>query len=139
MGVDLDLSARRTALRWSWQDRLIGGQLNITGDEFSISKSFGIDTQTKLDARAALNLHTRRVLFSLRVRPFGRVIATSGDDSGLTIKQTIPIDPRLAVEYAGRVHLPEARFCAGQSSALSLGDGNFQFHLDQLNLRFLIE
>lgn len=65
-------------------------------------------------------------------------MATAGDESGLMVRQALPVDPRLTVEYAARVHLPEARFFAGNSSRLSLSNDNFEVHLKELCLRFMV-
>lgn len=139
LGVDYNIHKRETALKWSWKDRLIGGHLSLNGDELSITKSFNMDKQTKLDVRAAIDFHTRRTLLSVRVVPFGRVMAGAGPDGSIAIRQTVPIERRLAIEVCGRVRLPEARFTAGSHASISLGEGNFVVDVDELNPRFLLQ
>lgn len=139
LGADLDVVSRRASLNWSWRDRIIGGHLHFTSDELSISRSFDVDSQTRVDVRAAFDFHTRRTLFSLRVKPFGRVTATAGNKPGLAVRQAIPLDPKLDVEVAARFHLPDAQFAAGNSAAVSLGDGDFVVDIDELNFRFKLQ
>lgn len=140
VGADYDFTTRETSLKWSWKDRIIGARLHVTGDEVALTKTFDVDVQTRLDLRAALDLHSKRTLLSLRVRPFGRVVAdTTTSDSGLKIRHDLALDSRLAVQFAARLHLPEARFTASNQSPVSLGDGNFVVDLDEMNFRVLLQ
>lgn len=129
---------RQITFNWSWKDRIIGGRLEFQGDEISLTKRFDIDKQTKLHVRAAFDIHTRRTLFSVLVRPFG-VTGTDTSPMGLAIKQDISVDKHLAVEVAARVTMPEARFSTHTRSAISLGEGDFIVDIDQLNLRFMLQ
>lgn len=138
IGADYDLKNHETSLRWSWKDRIIGARLHVTGEELAVTKSFDIDIQTRLDFRASLDFRTRRTLLSMRVCPFGKVVADTAHP-GLTIRQEVPLDSRLAVQFAARIRLPEARFAAGSAAVVSLGEGDFIVDLDELNFRFLLQ
>lgn len=127
------------AFKWSWKDRIIGGQLEFFANQVSLTKRFDIDKRTKLDVRAAFDIQTRRTLFSLNVKPFGAIVAHDRPPSGLSIRQKIPVDRHLAIEFQGRLNLPEARFSNETATAVSLGEGNFTFDLDELNLRFMLQ
>lgn len=139
LGADVNVRTRDVSFRWSWRDRLIGGRLEFFGNQVAITKRFDIDKRSKLDVRAAFDLHTRRTLFSLHVKPFGPIVPHDRPPSGLTIKQRIPVDKRLAVEVMGKLNLPEARFSTESSNAVSLGEGELSFELQQVNLRFMVQ
>jgi hypothetical protein len=138
LGADVDLQTRDVALKWSWKDRFIGGRLRFEGSQISLSKRFDIDSRTHMYVRAAYDVHARRSLFSLDVKPFRGVFAnSSGDGPGFAFKQKIPVDRHVAVEVLARVQLPEARFSSNNS--VSLGEGDFIVDLEQLNFRFLLQ
>lgn len=111
----------------------------MTSDELSITKSFDLDKQTKLDVRAALDFHSRRTLLSVRFVPFGRVVSASTSDGALAIRQTVSLDKRLSAQFCGRLHLPVARFSTGSTGPVSLGDGDFVVDVDEVNVRFLLQ
>lgn len=138
VGADYDFRTRQTMVKWSWMDRTFGARLHINSREFALTKSFNVDKQTRLDVRAALDLHRLRTLLSVRVRPFGRVVADP-NDPGLCVRQRVPLDEKLSVEYAARVRLPEARFVADSRFPLSFGDGNFVIDVDELNFRVFLK
>lgn len=137
LGIDFDIRSKDVAFKWSWKDRLIGGRLQLDRDEISITKRFDVDGKTHLDLRAAYDLHLRRTLFSIRVKPFPGV--SSEHSGGLRIKQKVPVDKHIAVEVHARVQLPEAKFSTQSTSAFSLGEGDFIVDLDQLNFRFMLQ
>lgn len=89
--------------------------------------------------RAAYDLHMKRTLFSLNVRPFRGVIANEGPHPGLTIKQKIPLDRHVAVQFEGRLSVPEARFSNETTTAVSLGEGDFVFDLNRLDFKFMLQ
>lgn len=133
------MRSRHLSFKWSWYDRIIGGRLEFDADQIALTKRFDVDKNTKLDVRAAFDIHTRRTLFSLSVKPFWGIVANDRPPSGLTIKKKIPMDRHLALEVAGRLSIPEARFSNETTSAVSLGDGDFVFDLEQLNFRFMLQ
>lgn len=139
LGADLDARTRDVSFRWSWRDRFLGGRLEFFGNQVSLTKRFDIDTRTKLDVRAAFDIRTRRTLFSVNVKPFGPIVPHDRPPNGLTLKQRIPIDKRLALELMGKLNLPEARFSTDTANAVSLGEGELSFDLQQVNLRFLLQ
>ena len=113
--------------------------MEFDGDQIALTKRFDIDKGTKLDVRAAFDLHTRKTLFSMCVRPFQGFFAHDRPPQGLRIRQTVPLDKRLAVEVQGNLSVPEAVISTGTTSAVSLGEGNFEFDLEQFNLRFTLQ
>lgn len=139
LGADWDLKTRDVAFKWSWKDRIIGSRLEFFANQVSLTKRFDIDKRTKLDVRAAFDIQARRTLFSVNIRPFGPFVAHDRPPSGLSIKQKIPVDRHLAVEFMGRLNLPEARFSTDTTNVVSLGEGDLTFDLEQVNLRFLLQ
>lgn len=139
LGADYDMREHNFSFKWSWKDRIIGGRLEFYDDQISLTKRFEIDKRTHLDLRTAFDIRTRRTLFSLKIKPFHGIVAHDRPPQGLSIKQEIPLDKRLSLQVAGRLSVPEARFGNETTSAVSLGDGDFVFDLEQLNFRFLVE
>jgi hypothetical protein len=137
LGADLDLQTRDVSLKWSWKDRFIGGRLRFEGSQISLSKRFNIDSRTHMYVRAAYDIHARRTLFSLDVKPFVGFSANRDKPPGFALKQKLPVDKRVAVEVLARVQLPEARFST--SNSISLGEGDFIIDLEELNLCFLLQ
>lgn len=136
--MDYDFQTRGTMLKWSWKDRVFGAELHFNKREIGLTKSFEVDKQTRLDVHAALDLHMRRTLLSFRVIPFGRLIADV-NKPGFAVRQNVQLDKRLAVRFAARLHLPEARFAAGNDSLLSLGQGDFIIDVDELDFCVFLE
>ncbi|PXF46083.1 hypothetical protein BWQ96_04089 [Gracilariopsis chorda] len=139
LGADLDLRRKQLSFKWSWRDRIIGSRLEFADDKISITKRFDIDTRTKLDVRASFDIHSRKTLFSLNIRPFLGILPHDRPPAGLTIRQKVPMDKRMQVEFQGRLSVPEARISNETASAFSLGEGNFVFDLEELNFRFLLQ
>eukprot|EP00178_Gracilaria_changii_P000753 TRINITY_DN1099_c0_g1_i3.p1 TRINITY_DN1099_c0_g1~~TRINITY_DN1099_c0_g1_i3.p1 ORF type:complete len:230 (+),score=23.97 TRINITY_DN1099_c0_g1_i3:831-1520(+) len=139
LGADLDLRYKKLSFKWSWRDRIIGGRLEFHEDKISLTKTFNIDTRTKLDLKAAFDIHSRKTLFSLNVRPFLGILPYDRPPAGLSVRQKIPVDKRLQIEFQGRLSVPEAKISNDSVSAFSLGEGNFVFDLEELNFRFLVQ
>ena len=128
------------AFKWSWTDRLFGARLSIERNVVALTKRLQVpDMRALVDVRAALDLHTRRTLMSVAVRPMLGGVVGMSNENGVQVRQRIPIDKRVEVELFGRVQLPEARFGAGNASSFSLGDGNFVVHMDHVNLRLMLQ
>jgi hypothetical protein len=138
LGADMDLHTREIALKWSWKDRFFGGRLRFEGSQLSLSKRFDVDSRTHMYVRAAYDVHARKTLFSLDVKPFAGLYSSgNGHRPGLAIKQKVPLDKHVSAEVHARVQLPEARFSS--NSAVSLGEGDVVVHLDELNLCFMLQ
>lgn len=138
LGADYALDNRTVTFKWSWRDRFIGARLHFEGDEVSLSRRFTFDERTTIDARVGYDIRQRRTLFSFVVRPLGGIVATDAH-AGLALRHKISLDKRLGLEAAARVRLPEARFSAGSHAAVSLGDGDFEVDLTELNFRVHLE
>ena len=138
LGMDYDLSTRDVSFKWSWKDRIIGGRLHVDRDQISLVKRFELDAHTHLDVRAAYDLHLRRTLFSVAVRPFQGVVADS-TQGGFAIRKKLQVDKRAILDVRARIELPEARFSNNSTAPLSLGEGDLVVTLEQLNLKFLLQ
>lgn len=137
LGADLNLQSKALALKWSWKDRFIGARLQFEGSQVSLSKRFDIESRAHLYIRGAYDVHARKALFSFDVKPFRGLYASGGRSSGLTIKQKLPVDKHVSVEFLGRIHLPDAQFST--QNTLSLGSGDFVVDIEELNFRFMLQ
>lgn len=138
VGADMDLHTREVALKWSWRDRFFGGRLRFEGSQLSLSKRFDVDSRTHMFVRVAYDVHKRKALFSLDVKPFAGLYSSgNGARPGFALKQNVPLDERVSAEVHARVQLPEARFSS--NSTVSLGEGDVVVHLDELNLKFMLK
>lgn len=136
-GLDVDVRTGEVSFKWSWTDRFLGGRLSLERHTLALSKSLPVpDMRAALDIRAAFDIRERRTLFSVAVRPLTTVVGAAGN--GVALRQRLPLDKRLDLEVFARVMLPEARFSSDRGS-VSLGDGDFVLHLDQLNFRLFVE
>lgn len=136
VGADMDLQSKDIALKWSWKDRVLGGRLRFEGSQLSLSKRLNIDSNTHMYLRCAYDVHARRTLFSVDVRPF-KGLYTNDGKPGFAFKQKLPLDKNVAVEVAARVQLPEARFST--QNTVSLGEGDFIVDVEQVNFRFMLQ
>lgn len=137
LGADLDLHTRAIALKWSWKDRFFGGRLRFEGNQLSLSKRFAVDSRAHIYVKAAYDVHRRKTLFALDVRPFAGFSSRSEDGRpGFAVRKALSLDRSVQAEVCARVQLPEARFSS--SSAVSLGEGDVIVTLDEVNLRFML-
>ncbi len=139
-GMDVDCRTGAVAFKWSWTDRLFGARLSLERNVVALTKRLPVpDMRATVDVRAALDVHTRRTLLSVAVRPMLGGVVGMASENGVQLRQRFPIDKRVDVELFGRVQLPEARFAAGNDNSFSLGEGNFVAHLDHVNLRLMLQ
>lgn len=140
IGMDVDLKTRNIGYKWSWTDRLIGAHLTVDRHEAALTKRFSIaEMNAHFDVRAALDLASRKTLFSLNVRPFPGVVAAGPNLDGIAVRKRIPLEKRCDVEVFARLKMPEARFSSSNRAPVSLGEGDFVVHVDQLNFRFVLQ
>lgn len=138
-GMDVNVSTGAVAFKWAWTDRILGGRLSVEKGTLALTKRIQVpDLRASVDIRAAFDCYTRRTLFSLAVLPLPGVVGAAVGN-GVALRQRVPIEKRVDVEMFARVMLPEARFSSNQHGSFSLGDGDFVLHLDQLNLRIMLQ
>jgi len=141
-GVDVNCSNGALSFKWAWTDRLFGAKLSLERHQIALTKRLEVrELAAKFDVRAAFDMHTRKTLLSLALRPMsGSIVGMSAANNSVAIRQNIPLDKRVDVEVFGRVQMPEARFSTdAETGRFSLGEGNFVCHLDHINLRLFLQ
>ena len=147
IGADFDAQLGIWQFRSSWEDRIIGGALNIVGREIQIQKNwrFNLDQEkfggredlmTSVRFRAAVDLATRKAYAKVgfqpeRIRPFNVY-------DGFRVARRLPLDgkrDRIKLELKARLALPEPEVgFSTETSKILVGLGDVEMTLEELNL-----
>lgn len=147
IGADFDAQLGIWQFRSSWEDRVIGGALNVVGREIQIQKKwrFNLDQEkiggpedltTLVRFRAAVDLATRKAYAKVgfrpeRIRPFNIY-------DGFRVARRLPLDgkrDRIKLELKARLALPEPEVgFSTEASKILVGLGDVEMTLEELNL-----
>ena len=147
IGADFDAQLGIWPFRSSWDDRVIGGALNIVGGEIQIQKNwrFNLDQEkiggredliTLVRFRAAVDLATRKAYAKVGFRP--ERIKPFNVYDGFRVARRLPLDgkrDRIKLEWKARLALPEPEVgFSTEASKILVGLGDVEMTLEELNL-----
>mmetsp|Transcript_8008 Transcript_8008/g.14530 ORF Transcript_8008/g.14530 Transcript_8008/m.14530 type:complete len:238 (+) Transcript_8008:160-873(+) len=135
LGTDIDLRTFSYKLRWSWKDSVIGGRINLFGDEVSLTKRFTVNERTALDMRVGVNVRTGRFGFGFDLLPNFGVIPRY-QEPGLAFRKKIPIDRKgiVQIQAGGLIQLPFFNFTNSTPEGPTISHGPCTLDLRELHI-----